>query len=110
MLQHVEPVVKFSKLIIVEPMISAGGTHHLHTLRSKLAYGASRRQYRWTSREEACKRLMQRRAKKWDPRILQAFMVCSIFLLKCITLLMGSDRIMLFIGTQKRNISLFRAL
>lgn len=41
-LQHIEPVLKFSSIILVEPMLSPGGPECLHPLRTELirsAYG-----------------------------------------------------------------------
>lgn len=68
-------MVKFSKLIIVEPMTSAEGSHHLDELRSRLLSKSSRRENIWPSLEEARKSLSGR-TRKWDPRVLQAFLVC----------------------------------
>ena len=78
MLQHIQPTVKFSKLILVEPMISVEGGHHLDNLRSRLISNSSQRQNTWPSKEEAYKSL-KRRTRKWDPRVVQAFMVCPFF-------------------------------
>ena len=75
MLQHIEPVIKFSKLIIVEPMVSAEGRHHLDKLHKRLVYGASKRDSKWTSREAAYKSLVTRK-RQWDPRVVQAYLVC----------------------------------
>ena len=79
MLQHIQPMFKFSKLIIVEPMISVEGSHHLDNLRSRLILSSSRRQSSWSSQEEAYKSLKKVRTRSWDPRVLQAFMVCLFF-------------------------------
>ncbi|KAF8815782.1 alpha/beta-hydrolase [Phlegmacium glaucopus] len=79
LLQHIQPIFRFSKLIIVEPMISVEGTHHLNPLRSRLVSGTSRRQYKWTSREEARNWLTKGRARSWDPRILHVFMYHAIY-------------------------------
>ena len=76
MLQHIQPMIKFSKLVIVEPMISAAGGHHLDKLRSRLLLNSSRRQNVWPSKEEAYTSLKKGRTRKWDPRVVQAFMVC----------------------------------
>ena len=78
MLQHIQPTVKFSKLILVEPMISVEGGHHLDILRSRLISNSSQRQNTWPSKEEAYKSL-KRRTRNWDPRVVQAFMVCPFF-------------------------------
>jgi hypothetical protein len=75
MLQHIQPIVKFSKLIIVEPMISVEGSHHLDSLRFRLISNCSQREKTWSSQEEARKSL-KARTRKWDPRVMQAFMVC----------------------------------
>ena len=80
MLQHIQPIFKFSKLIIVEPMISVEGGHHLDNLRSRLVLNSSRRQKIWSSKEEAYKSLKKGRTRNWDPRVLQAFIVCLFFL------------------------------
>ena len=114
MLQHIQPVFEFSKLIIVEPMISVEGGHHLDNLRSRLVLNSSRRQKIWRSKEEVYKSLQKARTRNWDPRVVQAFMVCHFLSLnskdvcaECGRLL---HRIMLFIEIHKRNYSLFRVV
>lgn len=79
LLQHIQPTFKFSKLIIVEPMISVEGSHHLHNLRSRLVLSSSRRQNIWPSQEEAYKSLKKGKTRKWDPRVVEAFIVCHFF-------------------------------
>lgn len=75
MLQHIQPMVNFSKLVIVEPMISVEGSHHFDELRSRLVSNASRRQTTWPGREIAYKSL----SRKWDPRVLKAFINHAIY-------------------------------
>ena len=80
MLQHIQPIFEFSKLIIVEPMISVEGGHHLDNLRARLVLNSTRRQNIWSSREEAYKSLKKGRTRRWDPRVVQAFLVCRLFI------------------------------
>ncbi|KAF9040786.1 Alpha/Beta hydrolase protein [Panaeolus papilionaceus] len=74
MLQRLQPTFKFSSLIIVEPMLSPEGGHHLHPLREKLVAGAIRRRDCWPSRDEARSHLKSLRATSlWDPRVIETF-------------------------------------
>lgn len=75
MLQHIQPIFKFSKLIIVEPMISVEGSHHLDKLRFRLISSCARRAKTWSSWEEV-RKWLNGRTPRWDPRVMQAFMVC----------------------------------
>jgi hypothetical protein len=79
MLQHIQPIFKFSKLIIVEPMTSVEGGVHLDNLRSRLILNSFQRQNIWPSQEEAYKSLKRGRTRKWDPRVVKAFMVYLFF-------------------------------
>ena len=114
MLQHIQPMVKFSKLIIVEPMISVEGSHHLDNLRSRLVLNSSRRQNIWPSLEEAYKSLKRGRTRKWDPRVVQTFLVCHFFFVNsrfvCAKCDRHWDRTMLFIEAHKRKLSLLRVV
>jgi hypothetical protein len=75
-LQHLEPTIPFSSIIIVEPMISPAGPQHLKKLRSILVKGAYERRDVWPNLEQAMSSLKMRdRTKKWDPRILDLFVV-----------------------------------
>lgn len=79
LLQHLEPIVTFSSIIIVEPLLSPAGPHHLDKLRSILVKGAYERRDVWTDRTMAMKSIKSReRTKKWDPRITDLFVVCVI--------------------------------
>jgi len=59
-------------------MISVKGGHHLDNLRARLLSNCSRREDRWSSREEARKSLKER-TRKWDPRVTQAFLNHAIY-------------------------------
>lgn len=77
LVQDLEPIVPFSSLIIVEPMISPAGPQHLKNLRSILVKGAYERRDVWPNAEQAMEALKRRaRTTKWDPRILDLFVVC----------------------------------
>jgi len=79
MLQAVEPVFPFSSLVLVEPLLSPAGSHHLTHLRELLVKGAYERRDVWPDREHAMSGLKRReRTTKWDPRILKIFVVCII--------------------------------
>lgn len=70
------PIVPFSSIILVEPMLSPAGPEHLKKLRALLIKGAYERRDVWPSRETAMAALEKReRTKKWDPRILHLFVV-----------------------------------
>jgi hypothetical protein len=76
MLQAVEPIIPFSSLILIEPLLSPEGSHHLRRLREILVKGAYERRDVWADREQAMAALKRReRTKKWDPRILNLFVV-----------------------------------
>ncbi|KAJ6596751.1 Alpha/beta hydrolase fold-1 [Mycena sp. CBHHK59/15] len=71
-LQSIEPTFSFSSLILVEPLLSPAGSHHLRRLREILVKGAYERRDVWPDREMAMVALKKReRTKKWDPRILK---------------------------------------
>ena len=72
-----QPVFAFSTLIIVEPMLSAGGTELLLPLRDKLVGRARKRTKCWASLADAQRDYSHpgRRGAKWDPRVLDAFIV-----------------------------------
>ncbi|PPR04917.1 hypothetical protein CVT24_007161 [Panaeolus cyanescens] len=74
MLQRIQPTFDFSSLIIVEPMVSPEGGHHLYPLREKLVAGAAKRRDRWSSREEVSSYFKSLKAtSQWDPRVLEKF-------------------------------------
>lgn len=69
-LQCIEPVIEFSSLFIVEPMISPEGPEHLQELASYLVASAYERCDVWRQRGYALDSLERaRRTRKWDPRI-----------------------------------------
>ncbi|KAJ7576874.1 Alpha/beta hydrolase fold-1 [Mycena floridula] len=70
MLQYMEPVLPFSSMIIVEPMLG----ENLKKLRGLLIKGAYERRDIWPDRNSALETLKRReRPKRWDPRILTIF-------------------------------------
>ncbi|KAF8954108.1 Alpha/beta hydrolase fold-1 [Flammula alnicola] len=76
MLQQIQPVFTFSTLVIVEPMLSAVGRHHIRALRDKLVGRAKKRTKLWPTLEEANQDYndLRRRGAKWDPRVLDRFL------------------------------------
>ncbi|KAJ7476851.1 Alpha/beta hydrolase fold-1 [Mycena galericulata] len=79
MLQALEPVFPFSSLILIEPLLSPAGSHHLRRLRELLVKGAYERRDVWPDRQLAMLALKSReRTKKWDPRILENFVKFGI--------------------------------
>ncbi|KAK7056620.1 hypothetical protein VNI00_002337 [Paramarasmius palmivorus] len=69
----------FKSLIIIEPMLSPAGPEHLKKLRLLLIKGAYERRDVWPDRDTAMLTLKKRdRTKKWDPRILDVFIVSGI--------------------------------
>ncbi|KAK0205878.1 Alpha/beta hydrolase fold-1 [Desarmillaria ectypa] len=74
MLQYMSPTVPFSSIILVEPLLSPAGAHHLKKLRSILIKGAYERRDVWPDLTTAMASLKRHdRKKKWDPRIQQLF-------------------------------------
>jgi len=79
LLQDIDPIIPFSSLIIIEPMISPAGPQHLQNLRSILVKGAYERRDVWPDSAQAMEALKGRaRTKKWDPRILDLFVEYAI--------------------------------
>ncbi|KAF4600442.1 hypothetical protein EYR38_005070 [Pleurotus pulmonarius] len=76
-LQGIEPRLPFSSIIIVEPMLSPDGRHHLERLRKALVKSAKERRHVWPDRECA-RQYLQERMKLpgrqiWDPRVIDLF-------------------------------------
>lgn len=64
--------------MLVEPMLSPGGPEYLYPLRTMLVKSAYERRDVWPSRENALQNLRNRhRTAKWDPRILELFVVSA---------------------------------
>ncbi|KAF7333043.1 Abhydrolase domain-containing protein mpaH [Mycena venus] len=79
MLQAIEPVFPFSSIVLIEPLLSPAGSHHLRRLRELLVKGAYERRDVWPDRHQAMLLLQRRdRTKKWDPRILKIFVEYGI--------------------------------
>ncbi|KAJ7062796.1 Alpha/beta hydrolase fold-1 [Mycena amicta] len=79
LLQEIEPRFPFSSLILLEPLISPAGGHHLRKLRELLVKGAYERRDVWPDREVAMTALKKRdRTQGWDPRILEIFVKYGI--------------------------------
>ncbi|KAJ6546687.1 Alpha/beta hydrolase fold-1 [Mycena vulgaris] len=76
MLQALEPVFPFSSLVLIEPLLSPAGSHHLTPLRERLVKGAYERRDVWPDRAEAMVALKER--TKWDPRVLRIFVEYGI--------------------------------
>ncbi|EGO30149.1 hypothetical protein SERLADRAFT_341696, partial [Serpula lacrymans var. lacrymans S7.9] len=74
LLQHIQPIFTFSSIILVEPMMSAGGPGPIHPLRVMLIKHAYERQDVWCSREAAWRSLQgRRRTENWDPQVLKLY-------------------------------------
>ncbi|KAJ8508417.1 hypothetical protein ONZ45_g9309 [Pleurotus djamor] len=76
-LQAITPTLPFSSIVIVEPMLSPDGRHHLDRLRQVLVASASERRDVWPDREAAKKYLQERMNRPgrvpWDPRVIEVF-------------------------------------
>jgi len=70
-LQNIEPNIKFSSIILVEPMLSPGGQEHVYSLRKILVRSAYERRDVWPSRESALRSL--RSNTRWHPRVAELF-------------------------------------
>lgn len=71
-MQAIQPVINFSQLVIIEPMVSAEGPSHLWPLRDQLVIRAIQRPDVWPTREAAREAIAKR---KWDPRVIDVFVV-----------------------------------
>lgn len=79
LLQHIYPLINFASLLIVEPMLSSIGPQALGGLRNYLIDSAIRRNDTWSDRATALRSLKQKkRTGKWDPRVLELFVVCGV--------------------------------
>lgn len=78
-LQGLEPRLPFSSIIIVEPMLSPDGRHHLERLRKALVKSAKERRHVWPDREYARQYLEERMKlpgrQIWDSRVIDLFVV-----------------------------------
>ncbi|KDQ62330.1 hypothetical protein JAAARDRAFT_149140 [Jaapia argillacea MUCL 33604] len=73
-LQHLSPPIKFSAIILVEPMLSPAGPEWLYGLRSRLVKYAYERRDVWASREHALESLKKgKRTEIWHPKVLELF-------------------------------------
>jgi len=70
-LQNLEPSIKFSSIILVEPMLSPGGQEHVRSLRKSLIKSAYERRDVWPSRENALQSLKSN--TRWHPRVQELF-------------------------------------
>jgi len=70
-LQNIEPVIKFSSIILVEPMLSPGGQDHVYLLRKSLVRSAYERRDVWPTREHALQSLKSK--TRWHPRVAELF-------------------------------------
>lgn len=78
-------VLPFSAFIIVEPMVSPGGDHHIAKLRAHLVDAAKRRRVEWPDRDTAFRLLKENaRTAKWDDNVLRAFVVCLTDFSSCL--------------------------
>ena len=77
MLQHLEPMLPFSVVMLVEPLLSPHGPEHLQELRQKLISIARERWNVWSSRQHAREHL-RARVSSWDPRALDVYIVRSL--------------------------------
>lgn len=72
-LQNLEPKIKFSSVILVEPLLSPGGKEHVYSLRKRLVRSAYERRDVWPSREDAFQSLKMKTS--WHPRVIELFVV-----------------------------------
>jgi len=73
-LQEIEPVVPFSTVILVEPLLCSLGLEPLRGLRSFLIKGAYQRRDVWPSRERAMEVMkLRQRSASWHPRVLELY-------------------------------------
>ncbi|EPQ59795.1 alpha/beta-hydrolase [Gloeophyllum trabeum ATCC 11539] len=79
-LQCKQPAVRFSSVILVEPMLSPHGMDHLAELRRSLVQSARRRQFLWESRDSAIRsfersreRAASRGRRAWHPKVVQLY-------------------------------------
>ncbi|KAF7331405.1 Abhydrolase domain-containing protein mpaH [Mycena kentingensis (nom. inval.)] len=78
-LQDLQPTYPFSSLILIEPLLSPAGGHHLHKLRELLVKGAYERRDVWPDRAAALEAVKSReRVKKWHPAVVESFVQYGI--------------------------------
>ncbi|PFH46372.1 hypothetical protein AMATHDRAFT_155281, partial [Amanita thiersii Skay4041] len=73
LLQHLEPRLVFSSLVIIEPMLSPEGPEHFANLRRRLVATAYERRDVWSSKENARRYFLERMARDWDQRVCNLF-------------------------------------
>ncbi|PPQ88900.1 hypothetical protein CVT25_009135 [Psilocybe cyanescens] len=81
LMHHMEPIFKFSTLVIIEPLVSSLGSQHLAPLAQKLVNRALRRRERWGSLEEIRKAFLVEgsSAAEWDSRVLDSFVRHALY-------------------------------
>lgn len=68
--------LSFVSCILIEPMLSPGGAHHLAKLRERLVNVAYERRDVWPNRKEAKKTLSETQyAKSWHPAVTKLYVV-----------------------------------
>lgn len=73
-LQNVEPLIAFSSVILVEPMLSPNGAPPIADLRKSLIKGACERKDVWPSKSHALKDLTAKAHKApWNRRALELY-------------------------------------
>jgi hypothetical protein len=73
LLQTVQPIINFTQLVIIEPMVSAKGPSHLRQLRDGLLTKAVQRTDVWPTLDAARQAAAKR---KWHPKVIDVFVVC----------------------------------
>jgi hypothetical protein len=77
-LQELEPIIPFSSIVLIEPMLSPAGPEYFYDLRRILLKKAYERRDVWSDREQALVALKtRRRTARWHPRVLDLYVVCS---------------------------------
>lgn len=72
LLQTVQPIINFTQLVIIEPMVSAKGPSHLRQLRDELLTKALQRTDVWPTLDAARQTAAKR---KWHPKVIDVFVV-----------------------------------
>lgn len=71
-MQAVQPIINFTQLVIIEPMVSAKGSSHLRVLRDEFLTKSLQKTDAWPTLEAA----RQAAAKtKWHPNVVDIFVV-----------------------------------
>jgi hypothetical protein len=76
-LQELDPIIPFSSIVLIEPMLSPARPEYFYDLRRILLEKAYERRDVWLDREQALVALKTRRTARWHPRVLDLYVVRS---------------------------------